>query len=231
MISLKGSRRHGALAVAIATGVVGVALAQGPGGFGGPGGPPPAFRAMMEPWHKWDAAHPNIRSVRQTLRGLEYIEETPATKLIKPQAKSVLAVLGTWRNKPVMTDAQAKIVNASLLKSLSKAQMAAIMAQPRMGGGPGGPGGHAMGGGPGGPGGPGRGPEGPGGHPMGAGPGGPGHGPGGPGGPGGHGFGGGPIPAPHDYNPLNPATLPFERMKGRAAERLTAFVAALKSTK
>jgi hypothetical protein len=39
------------------------------------------------------------------------------------------------------------------------------------------------------------------------------------------------MPPPHDYNPLNPATLPFERMRGRAADRLDAFVADLKSTK
>ena len=197
-----------------------------PGGFGGgPGGfrPPPAMRA----WQKWGDAHRNVRAVERTLSGLAAIESDPKTRLNRAQAKGVLAVIGTWRGRSIMTDAQARQVNRQILARLTVAQVKEITAAGMMGGpgGPPPPGG--FGGGPGMP------PP-PGGRFGGHGPGGPP--PRGPGGPPHGGFGGPPpggmpppnFPHPHEYNPLNPNTLPFDRARSRAARRLAALTAALK---
>jgi hypothetical protein len=39
------------------------------------------------------------------------------------------------------------------------------------------------------------------------------------------------MPTPHDYNPLNPATLPFPPMRDRFKTREDSLIAALKATK
>ena len=39
----------------------------------------------------------------------------------------------------------------------------------------------------------------------------------------------GAIPAPKEYNPLNPNTLPFERSRARAKTRMNELIAKLKA--
>lgn len=196
----------------IAASAVGTAFAQGPGGFGGPGdqgGPPPEVRAKMDAWRVWYDAHPNVREIETTIRSISYLEETPGAKLVKPQAKAVLAILNAWSKKPVMSDADAKRVNADLLALLSKSQLTALATQPDTGRGFGGFGGRRGGGGPGGPGGAG----------------------GRQGGNGGRSFDAASIPSPREINPLNPATIPMERQRERFGERLSKLVSELKATK
>ena len=210
------------------------AIAQGPGGFGPPS---PQMKA-------WADSHKHVQGVQQMLRGLSTIESAPATKLNARQSRIVLGVLMHWKDKPVMTDAQAAYVIATIRGSLKPAQKSALDAASTRGfggfggGRPGGPGGAGGAGGwggghggPGGPGGPGGGGWG-GGGPGGAGGGGWGGGHGGPGGPGGGGWGGGggARPAPKEYNPLNPSTLPFQRMQARAQQRLDDLIGQLKAT-
>ena len=183
------------------------ALAQGPGG---PGGfqMPPQFAA----WQKWRASHPNITSLGQTIRALGQIEQNPATKLNKAQAKVILAVINKWRNKPVMSDAQARAVNSQITGQLTIPQIKqlAILGSQRRGfGGGGGFGGGRPGGGGGG---------------FGGGQGGGGGRPGGP-------PAGFTIPAPHDYNPLNPSTSPFTRSRPMATQRFNQLLTALSQTK
>ncbi|MEO7714704.1 MAG: hypothetical protein ABIY70_00760 [Capsulimonas sp.] len=200
------------------------AFAQGPGGggFGGPGGGgfqmSPEAMAKMQAWRKWRDSHKNIGAVGRSVRAISELEQDPRTKLTKPQAKTVLTVLKSWRAKPVMTDAQARKVNQQLTATLSIPQLKklATMSADRRGG-PGGGGGRPGGGGPGGGGGFGGGR--------------PGGGPGG-GGPGGRGgFDPSKMSAPHDYNPLNPATLPFERQRPRAKQQMDTLIATLAATK
>jgi hypothetical protein len=208
------------------------------------GGGNPAMAKQMEAWRTWYEKHPNIASTRQTLNGLNDMMESTATRVTKKQAQTILSVLEAWKSKPVMTEAQAKSVNAQLTKGLTPAQLKVIASARR----PGVPGGGRRGGGPGmggpGMGGPGMG--GPGGAPPKGmfggrgGPGGGGPGMGGPGGgamggggrmggPGGGGPGGMTIPAPRDFNPLNPDTLPMVQTRDRAKKSLEALVRQLKS--
>jgi hypothetical protein len=191
------------------------ASAQRPGG---PGGfqAPPAMQAKFQAWQQWRGAHKNVSALQRTLGALSRLEQDPKTKLTKPQARAVLAVIRKWEPKPALTDHQAMQVNAQLTAKLSAAQKAAIAASGRGRGGPGGgrPGG--FGGRPGGPGG---------GRPGGPGGGRPGGFGGRPGGPGG--FSPASFPSPHDYNPLNPATSPFARSRQRGQQRLASLKAAL----
>lgn len=195
------------------------AFAQGPppgmGGFQ----PSPEMRKKFEAWQNWRKSHKNINAVQQTLRGIEELQQDPSTRLTKPQAAKVVSILRKWRNKPIMTDEQARGVNRDITASLSLVQikkLAAIAAERGGRGGFGGGGGRPGGGFGGGGGRPGGGFGG--GRPGGA--------PGGPGGPGGF-----QMPEPKDYNPLNPDTLPFERMRGRSKERLNALTSELAKTK
>ncbi|BDI29766.1 hypothetical protein CCAX7_18170 [Capsulimonas corticalis] len=191
-----------------------------PGGFGGPGGGgfqmPPEARAKMQAWRKWRDSHKNVSSVQRSVRAISALEQDPRTKLTKPQARAILGVLKAWRNRPVMTDAQARQVNQQITAPLSIPQLKklATLSADRRGGPGGGPGGRPGGGFGGGGFGGGR----------------PGGGPGG--GPGGRpgGFDPSKISAPHDYNPLNPSTLPFERQRGRAQQELDQLVATLSAT-
>ncbi len=130
------------------------AYAQGPGS-GGPGGfqPTPQMMAQMQAWRKWRDNHKNVVSVQQTVGAIQRMEQDPKTRLNKTQAHTVLAVLGKWRSKPVMTDTQARQVNQQLTASLTIPQLKALAADmSHRGRGPGGgrPGGGGFRGGPGG---------------------------------------------------------------------------------
>jgi hypothetical protein len=217
-----------------------VAHAQGfPGGGGGGGGGgfqmPPGMMEKVRAWQKFRENHKNFEGLQRTMYAIGEMDKDPKTQLTKPQAKSMLAVLRTWRNKPVMSNDQALQVNKQLTAGMSVAQIKKIatVEMPRgFGGGGGGRRGGPGGGGGGGFGGPGGG--GPGG--GGGGFGGPGGGrPGGPGGggPGGGGRPGGPggftMPDPREYNPLNPDTIPFERARPRAKQRMSELMAKLQA--
>ncbi len=222
------------LALTLAAPIIG--RAQGGPPPNGPGGPPPGMMAQFGAWNKWRMSHSHVEEVSRTLRGVEDLElghpnrggavgasPNASTQLSAPQARKMLAVLQPWRAKPVMTDAQAATVGKQLLSLLDPAQKAALAAQR-------GPGERGFGG-------PGRGP--------GPGPGGPppggmmpppppsrgGGGAGSNGAPGGN-FrpGGFSMPAPHDYNPLNPSTNPMTFMRSRAAQRYSAFLSHLSAT-
>ena len=184
--------------------------------------------AKMKAWQAWGSAHPNYRSLSRTIGALGRLEQDPKTRLNKAQAHAVLAVINKWKAKPALSDAQAKQVDTQLTATLSPPQIKTIATMPQGRGG--GPGGGGRPGGFGGPGAGGRGPGGGGGRPGGFG--GPGAG-GRPGGP-----GGGPprfdaatFPSPHEYNPLNPATNPMARARGRAQDRLNQLMATLAATK
>jgi hypothetical protein len=222
-----------AAAALAAVAVAHPALAQGPGG-GGPGGGgfqmDPAVMKKMQAWRTWRDNHKNVGQVQQTLRAITEMDKDPKTRLTKPQAQKILTVVKAWQSKPVMTDDQAKEVNKQLTSALNVTQikkMAAIASERRGRGG----GGMGFGGGGGGRGGAGGG----GGRPGG---GGGGFGGGGGGRPGGGGPGGGgggrrwdpsQMPDPKDYNPLNPATLPFPQTRERAKSSMAEMVKALQA--
>ncbi len=179
------------------------ALAQGPG-FGG-FSPPPEMMAKIKAWQQWRGTHKHVETLQQTLRGLTAVEQDPKTQMTKPQARAALAVLHTWGGKPSITDAQALVINKKLTDSLTLPQLQKYAAATARRGGRGGGGGFGGGGRP-----------------------------GGGGGGGGRGFGGGrggfdpaSFPAPHDYNPLNPSTIPFARMRPRVQEQLKELTIAL----
>ena len=183
-------------ALAAAVLIVPMAVAQRPGG----GQVPPEIQARMKAWQKFRDTHKNVQSLQQTLVGLEAMEKEPRTRLTKAQAKTVVGVLNAWRNKPVMTDAQALKVNKQITAPLTVAQLKKIATARE---------GRGMGANR---------------RPGGGGPGGPGGAPGG-----GARQGGGnqprrmdpsQFPAPKEYNPLNPTTIPMERMRARAKQRL-----------
>ena len=219
--------RHLLLPLVAVTVLAASAQAQVPGGFGrpgtgGPGNIPPALMAKMKAWQAWTGTHPNYRALSRTIGALDRMEQDPKTRLNKAQAHAVLAVINRWKGKPALSDAQARQVDTQLTSLLSPPQIKAMatMSQGRGGGGrgPGGPGGGGRPGGFGGPGG-GR--------------------PGGFGGPGGGGRPGGGVPrmdaasfpSPREYNPLNPATNPMARARGRAQDRLNQLMATLAATK
>jgi hypothetical protein len=201
------SARNTIIAVLATAFAAGSALAQPPAGM--PQLTPQQqaqMQAKMKAWRDWNDKHKNIQAVGRTLRGIEELQKDPKTKLNKKQAQSVLGVLKTWRNKPTMTDAQALQVNKQLTASLSLTQIKklATMSQRRRPGGGAGMGAPRTGNGGQGPsGGPGRMPR----------------------------FDPSKMPGPKDYNPLNPKTLPFERMRPRATESLDALMKSLAATK
>jgi len=219
--------------------ISGAVQAQGmPGGDDG-GFPPPEMQTKMVAWQTFRESHRHVRQVERLLSGLSQLDGNAATKLTRAQAKAILPVFQTWHSKRVMTDAQAALVSKKLTAPLTVAQTKklAALASARRGpgmsggsGGPGGPGGPPPGGGDFGPPG-GGGPGGPGGFgpPPGGGDGPPGPPPGGgPGGP------DGPLdmatfPTPKEYNPINPETLPFERMRPGAKKLVDGLIARLKS--
>lgn len=220
-------------AALIAVVVLGSAMAQSPTAPK-PGAQKPAKGAPAVDPRAWMDAHKHVNEVRRIVRDIEKLEESPTTALNKRQANAILAILTKYRTVPVMTDKQAVHVAEALLSPLTATQKVSIATMPQRGGPGGGPGGWHGGwqGRPGGPDGD-RGPRG-------GSEGGPGrdHEMGGPGGPGGggheHGFGGpgghGPF-AFKEYNPLNPDSMPMERMRARSLEHLNELIAVLKATK
>jgi len=194
------------------------ALAQPPGGPGGGGGfqMTPEMRAQFAKFRKFQEANKNVFQVGRTFRRFRSLDENPKTKLNKDQARKVLAVVKTWRRKPVMNNEQARKVLVQLTAPLNESQLKAIsQSEGRGGRGGGGGGGGGFGGGrPGGSGG--------GGGFGGAGFGGgrPGGGPGGAGGPGGG--GGFRMPDPKPFNPLNPESSSFAKTE-RGKEGIARF--------
>lgn len=185
-----------------------------------PGGPmPPEIQAGMKAWQKWQASHKNITALQQTMRGIHVLERDKATRLSKTQSRKLLDILHTWRPKKTLTDAQAASINKQITGMLTTAQRKALTRGPAGPGGPmpGGPPPGGMGGPP--PGGPGSPP------------------PEGVGGPPPSGFGPRPdrpamnpgdFPRPKEYNPLNPDTLPFARMRAMERQLLDELTVALK---
>jgi hypothetical protein len=214
-----------------------------PGGPGGPGGAiPPEMQAKMKAWQKWNETHKGIGDLQTLLRKVERLDKEPGAELNKQQAGKMLAIIKPWRTKTEMTNDQANGVTKAVMGVLNPTQTAKLatmqggrggMGGGRRGGGEGGPG-SSTGGTPrlAGPGAPPTAPGGPGGGRPGGGPGGgrmggvPAGGPGGPGGPGGFKM---PDPPKNGYNPLNPATLPFEQMRPRAKKNLDDFTAELQA--
>ena len=195
------------------------AVAQPPPGAGG-FQMTPEMQKQIEAWRKWREAHKYTFQLTSTLRALIEIDKDQKTKLTPTQAKKILAVLQPYRNKPKMTQDDAKNALKGIKAALNVDQLNAIARieaerRNRRGGfgGPGAGAGGGMGMRPGGPGG------GPGGMPRG-GAGGAGARPGGPGGPG----GGFRMPDPSrmkDFNPFKPDTsTPFGQ---RAAQMWNEF--------
>jgi hypothetical protein len=215
--------RKSVLTIAALLAVGGVAMAQGPGM-----NMPPEARAKMEKWRTWRDNHKNFQQLSSTIRAISDMDQDPATKLTKDQAKKINAIITPWKSKPVMTDEQARTITSNISKVLNITQIkkyAAIQAeQNNRRGGMGGPGGGPPGGGFGGP--PGGGPPGGGG---GFGGGRPGGGPPGGGPPGGGGFDPSKMSDPKEYNPLNPATFPTMPFTGRQKQRLNDFLTLLKT--
>ncbi|GIV14909.1 MAG: hypothetical protein KatS3mg022_0344 [Armatimonadota bacterium] len=189
------------------------AIAQPPPGAGG-FQITPEMQRQMEAWRKWREAHKYTFQLTSTLRALEEIDKDPRTKLTPAQAKKILAVLQPYRNKPKMTQDDAKNALKGIKAALNVNQLNAIArieAERRnRRGGFGGPGGGGMGMRPGAPGGP----------PGGA----PGARPGGTPGAGGRPGGNFRMPDPSqmkDFNPFKPDTsTPFGQ---RAAQRWNEF--------
>lgn len=218
--------------------------APGGRGQGGPGGPgmgqmPPEMQAKFKAWQKYNDDHKSLGDLQTLMRKVEQLDQEKGYELDKAQAGKIVAIMKSWRSKPEMTNAQAAGVMKSVTGVLNAKQTAKLATIQVRGRGMGGPGGRR--GGPGGPGGPGGRPGiagGPGGTPPTPGgtrpgggrmAGGPGGRPGGaPGGPGGRGF---TIPDPpkKGYNPLNPDSLPMERMREGAKKRMDEFTAKMQT--
>jgi hypothetical protein len=191
------------------------AHAQPPGGGGG-FQMSPEMQKQMQAWRKFQDNHKNYGALSQTLRAMSEMDKTPTTKITGAQAKKILPILKAWRAKPVMTDAQALSVNKQITTVLTIPQIKKVATTSMRGGGGGGRrgGGGAGGGGGQRPGGGGGGFGGGGGR--------------GPGGGGGAGGGRMAMPAPKEYNPLNPDSLP-ERMRERTKKRIDDLTTLLKS--
>ena len=109
------------------------------------------LQAKRKAWEKWRANNKHVTAVGQTVMGFGTLEEDPKTALTKDQARKILPVLKSWRNKKVMSNDDALKVNRSLTAPLTDAQLKKIASAPRFGrGGPGFGGGARMGGGAGG---------------------------------------------------------------------------------
>lgn len=129
------------------------AFAQPPGG---PGGfqMTPEMQRRMEEFRKWRDAHRYTFQLTSTLRGLEELDRNQKTKLTPAQAKKILGVLQPLRNKPKMTQDDAKNALKQIKAALNVTQLNALARieaerRNRFGG----PGGGGMGMRPGGPGG------------------------------------------------------------------------------
>ena len=197
--------------VALLLSISGASFAQPPGGGGGPS---PEMMAMFKKFGEWREKNKSLSSMGQTIGMLAEFEKDPKTALTKDQAKKIMAAVGPWKTKPIMTDANAKELIKTIGKTLTVAQATksaqlAKEAAARRGG---------MGGGGGRPGGGGGAPGGGGGRPGGGG-----------------GMGAmdmGAMKKRFDtmmkgYNPLNFATVPESPMKERAIKPVKDGMAAL----
>ncbi|HEV2471347.1 MAG TPA: hypothetical protein VGS41_01700 [Chthonomonadales bacterium] len=81
--------------------------------FGG-GGMPPAIMAKIKLWQKWNESHKNITNLGTMLYQVREMDKSPEDRLTKPQAHKLLAILKSWRNKPTMSDDQAKGVSKQI---------------------------------------------------------------------------------------------------------------------
>lgn len=210
-------RRNGVRFGLAALLVVGVCAVSVPGAQaqGGPGGGgfqmPPQMRAKMEAWRKFRDQHKNLSTLGDMLFQIQEMNKDAGYQLDKKQSASMLKIIGPWRAKKTINEDQAKDVSKRMGAVLTVKQLKKMSTIPP-------PGRRARGGGggrPGGPGGPGGG-----GGLAGTRPGGPGGG----GRPGGFTF---PDPPKQGWNPFNPDTLPFERMRPMAKTRMNEFVASL----
>ena len=160
-------------------------------GFGG-GGMPPEIAAKIKAWQRWRDSHKSISNLQTMLYQVGEMDKQPDTRLTKPQAAKLCSILSAWRNRPTMTDDQAKDVSKQIGAMLNDRQIKKMVSiQPpwmRGAGGGGGGGFRPAGGG---------GPR-PGGRP------------------GGFSF---PDPPAGGYNPLNPDTLPFAGMRPQVKKR------------
>jgi len=124
------------------------AVAQPPPGAGG-FQMTPEMQRRMEEFRKWRETHKYTFQLTSTLRALEQIDKDPKTKLTPAQAKKILAVLQPYRDKPKMTQDDAKNALKGIKAALSVDQlnaMARFEAERRnRRGGFGGPGGGGMG--------------------------------------------------------------------------------------
>jgi hypothetical protein len=207
-----------ALATVLAAGAfaIGSPRANAQGGFGGgPGGGqmPPEIQAKIKAWQKFRDAHKNLTNFGDMLFQVEKMNDDPGAKLDKKQSGALLNLLKPWRTKTTMSEDDAKGLSRKIGGLMTEKQLKAMnKIEPPSRRMRGGGGGRPGGGGPGGPG---------------------GGGPGGPGGgarPGGGRPGGGftfPDPPAKAWNPLNPDTLPFERMRPQAKKNLDEFVGKL----
>ena len=98
------------LAAALLLTISGAVRAQGgpPGGGMGGAAPSPEMMAMFKKFGEWRDKNKSLSSVNRTLGALAEFEKDPKTALTKDQAKKILAVVGPWKSKPIMTDANAK---------------------------------------------------------------------------------------------------------------------------
>ncbi len=196
------------LAIALSIAIAGTAVAQNQGG--GDFQITPAMKAKMDAWRKWRDNHKNVSALQQTLGGLNAIAKDSKSKFTAAQAKTISAVLNKWKAKKSITDAEARTINTAITKPLTTAQLKVMArAQQEFGRRRGGPGGGGPGGGFGG---------GNGGNRTGNG-----------GGGGQRGFDPSKMPSPKDYNPLNPSTIPQDRMKERAKTNMDILQKALKT--
>ncbi|WP_395088648.1 hypothetical protein [Armatimonas sp.] len=139
------------LAAALLLTVSGAVRAQGgpPGGGMGGAAPSPEMMAMFKKFGEWRDKNKSLSSVNRTLGALAEFEKDPKTALTKDQAKKILAVVGPWKSKPIMTDVNAKDMLKQVGATFTPAQakkLAQIMSE-RGGFGGGGGGGMRMGGG------------------------------------------------------------------------------------
>lgn len=125
------------------------AVAQPPPGAGG-FQMTPEMQKRMEEFRKWREAHKYTFQLTSTLRGLEMLDKDAKTKLTPAQAKKILAVLQPLRNKPKMTQDDAKNALKQIKAALTVNQLNALARfeaerRNRRGGPGGGPGGGGMG--------------------------------------------------------------------------------------
>ncbi len=101
------------------------AIAQPPPGAGG-FQMTPEMQRRIEEFRKWREAHKYTLQLTSTLRALEQVDKDPKTKLTSAQAKKILSVLQPYRNKPKMTQDDAKNALKGIKAALNVNQLNAI---------------------------------------------------------------------------------------------------------